>query len=120
MLSRLTTDARESPSRFPTGTSCGMPLMVEVTSATTTLLRYVYAGVRVKRRTGRRPIGSGRFPHKMSYCLTGVFGSGGVLDAVPTHPDSGKHLRSSRAAAGMPPRSPVLQSPTALVESRCG
>src|SRR6185295_19674334 len=83
-LSRFTTDALESPSRFPTGTSCGIPRIVDVTSATMILLRYAYAAVRVSSNTGRRPTGGERLAQRMSYCFTGVLERGVALAPFPT------------------------------------
>src|SRR2546427_11549926 len=120
MLSKLITKARDSPSAFPTETSCGIFRTVEVTSAMRTLLRYEYAALRVRRSTGRRPIEAGKFAHIISNCFIGAYEAGVISHVVPMRLGSGKRLRLSRDAVDRLQLSLVLQSPRAPYERHCG
>ena len=64
--SRFATQRRSSPSRFPNDTSCGIPRIVVVISATRILDRYENDGVRPISSTGLRPTGSGKLAHQTS------------------------------------------------------
>jgi hypothetical protein len=119
MLSKFTTDGCARPSGLPSITSCGMCLMVEVTSAIRTFFRYAYAADRVRRTTGRRPIGVGRSAHMRSNCLIGVCAVDAVSPAIPTPPDPGKHRYRNPAAFDTPQPWPALQAPKALSERHC-
>src|SRR5215831_14451550 len=97
-----------------------MCLIVDVTSATSTLFRYAYAADLVRRMTGRRPIGAGKLAQKISNCVIGVCGAGEAWLAAPTQPHRGKHRQRCPAACDTLRPSPALQSPIAPCEPHCG